>query len=113
MRNLSKKFWGKMVLALPVGVLALFVLVSSAVAWGETEVDLSRLDSATSGTIVVDLMVEEVSDLYGAEFRLKYDPAVLAVLDSQPDQPGVQIEPGQLLPVNQGFVVMNEANPNE
>src|SRR5688572_15049500 len=113
MRSLSKKFWGKMAFASPVGVLALFVLVSSALAWGETQVYLSRLDSAAPGTIVVDLMVEDVSDLYGAEFRLKYDPAVLAVLDSQPNQPGVQIEPGQLLPVNQGFVVMNEANPND
>jgi hypothetical protein len=113
MRSLSKKFWGKTALALPVGILALFSLVSSASAWGETQVYLSRLDSAAPGTIVVDLMVEDVSNLYGAEFRLKYDPAVLAVLDSQPNQPGVQIEPGQLLPVNQGFVVMNEANPND
>jgi hypothetical protein len=61
--------------------------------------------------VTVEVQAENVSDLYGLELHLKYDPAMLEIQDSQADQAGVQIEPGTLLPVNQGFVVANQADP--
>jgi hypothetical protein len=67
---------------------------------------MEKVDSA-AGTLVVDVIAAEVTDLYGVEFRLNYDPAVLSILDAQPDQEGSQIEPGTMLPVEQGFVVLN------
>lgn len=106
---MHKKRSTKIALALLVGVLSTLAATSLAFAWGETQVYLEKLNS-TPETLTVDLMVEDVSDLYGAEFQVSYDPAVLAVLDARPQEEGVQIEPGQLLPVDQGFVVMNQAD---
>lgn len=68
---------------------------------------------STADTLVVDVMAENVTDLYGLELHLKYDPAILAAQDTKADQTGVQIEPGALLPVAQGFVVTNQANQSE
>jgi hypothetical protein len=106
---MNKKLSTKITLALLVSVLSTLAVTSLALAWGETQVYLEKLNS-TPETLTVDLMVEDVSDLYGAEFQLRYDPAVLAVLDARPEEEGVQIEPGQLLPVDQGFVVMNQVD---
>jgi hypothetical protein len=54
-----------------------------------------------------------VTDLYGAEFRLTYDPQVLSAQDLKADQDGVQVEVGTLLPSDQGFVVANTADDAE
>jgi len=58
----------------------------------------------------VDLTIEKVSELYGAQLHLKFDPEVLEVIDADPTQTGVQIEPGTL-PVPD-FVVQNTADNN-
>jgi hypothetical protein len=58
-------------------------------------------------------MAENVTNLYGLEVHLKYDPAVLEAQDVKADQEGVQIEPGALLSVDNGFVVANQVNPAE
>jgi hypothetical protein len=58
-------------------------------------------------------MAENVTDLYGLELHLKYDPAVLEAQDGKTDQEGLQVEPGTLLPVSQGFIVANQANQAE
>jgi hypothetical protein len=65
------------------------------------------------GRLVVDVMAENVTDMYGAEFRLRYDPAVFAVQDADPNREGIQIEPGALLPADKGFVVANQVNEAE
>lgn len=56
----------------------------------------------------VDLAIEQVSGLYGAEVHLKFDPMVLEVVDADPDQGGVQIQAGTL-PIPD-FVVLNSAD---
>jgi hypothetical protein len=63
------------------------------------------------GTLTLDVLIKDVANLYGAEFKLIYDPAILAARDANPDQTGVQLEAGPLLPATQGFVVANLANP--
>ena len=63
--------------------------------------------------LIVDIMAENVTNMYGAEFRLKYDPAVLRVVDALADKDGVQILPGSLLPADKGFVVANQVNEAE
>jgi len=73
----------------------------------------ARPVDAPDNTVVVDIIAENVTDLYGAEFRLTYDPAVVAVQDFKPEQDGVQIEAGTLLPSNQGFVVANQVDEVE
>jgi hypothetical protein len=49
--------------------------------------------SGTVGEVVsVDLYVENVLDLYGADVRLSFDPAFLQVVDADPAVSGVQIQ---------------------
>lgn len=66
--------------------------------------------ASTEGSLTVDVVAENVAEMYGAEVRLKYDPAVLSIQDADSQQDGLQIEAGNLLPVNQGFTVMNKAD---
>jgi len=91
---------------------ALFFTASQTLAQNGTRVYLRPVEGPEGG-LTVEVMAENVTDLYGAEFKLKYDPAVLAVQDSQPDQEGVQVEAGTFLPADQGFVVANQADPAE
>ena len=56
---------------------------------------------------------DNVTDMYGAEFQLKYDPAMLAVQDAEPEKDGLQIAPGTLLPPNKGFIVANKVDEIE
>jgi hypothetical protein len=67
--------------------------------------------SVDGPVVTVEVMAENVTDLYGAEFTLVYNPAEVMVVDANPQQEGVQITGGQLLPPQQGFVVVNKADP--
>lgn len=90
-------------------LLALFAAAPLALAQSGARLYFQPVESA-NGVLTVDVMAENVTDLYGLELHLKYDPAVLEIQDSQADQNGVQIQAGTLLPVNQGFVVANQAD---
>jgi hypothetical protein len=63
---------------------------------------------AVGETVVVNLYIQDVVNLYGADIRLRFDPALLEVQDAAPAQPGVQIQPlsGFLLP---NFVIKKKA----
>lgn len=95
-------------------VLCLLTLLGASATWADTgaRVYLQPVP-AESGLVAVDVMAENVIDLYGLELHLKYDPAVLEAQDGKSDQEGVQVEPGALLPVDQGFVVANKADQGE
>lgn len=68
---------------------------------------------APAGQLAVDVIAENVTNMYGAEFRLKYDPTKLAVKDENANQEGVQIAPGTLLSPDRGFIVANDVNESE
>jgi flagellar basal body-associated protein FliL len=112
MENLKKNFTVKLTASFLIVILLLTVTTALALAQSGARVYLNTVE-AVDNTLVVDVMAENVTDLYGAEFRVKYDPAVVAVQDVKPDQAGIQIETGELLPSNQGFVVANETNEAE
>ena len=61
-------------------------------------------------TTSVDLRIEGVSNLYGADVRLRFDPMVLQVVDDDPIRPGTQIQPGDFPDTSQGYVVLNSAD---
>jgi len=90
----------------------LLTLTSLALAQGGARVYLQPVES-TDKTLTVEVMLENVNDLYGAEFQLAYDPAVLAVADLNTQQDGIQIETGTFLPADKGFVVANKVNPEK
>jgi hypothetical protein len=60
-------------------------------------------------TLSVDIYVENVSGLYGADIQLLFDPVAAQVVDADPNMPGAQIQPlaGFLSP---DFVIRREAN---
>ena len=49
------------------------------------------------GTGTTGILVEDVTDLYGFEFEITFDPTILEVVDADPDEEGVQIQPGDFL----------------
>jgi hypothetical protein len=60
-------------------------------------------------TFTVEVWVEEVTDLYGADIRLQFNPAAFQVVDANPSQPGVQITVLSDL-LKPGFVIHHEAD---
>lgn len=94
------------------GLIVLGLTTSPAMAQTRAAVQLQLVEE-TTGQIKVDIVAENVTDLYGAEIRLAFDPAVLAVQDADPDRADVQIQPGDLLPLAQGFPVANNVNTTE
>ncbi len=60
------------------------------------------------GQVVIDIYIQDVQALYGADIRLSYDPAVLAVQDANPALSGVQVQPLSSF-LKPDFVVRNKA----
>jgi hypothetical protein len=108
----SNKIYSFKIACLSIILLALLAAAPLTLAQNGTRLYFQPVESA-NGTVTIEVMAENVTDLYGLELRLKYDPAILEIQDSQADQQGTQIEAGALLPVNQGFVVANQANQAE
>lgn len=108
----SNKLFSFKIACLSVILLALFALAPLAQAQTGTRVYLQPVESA-NGLLTVEVRAENVTNLYGLEVHLKYDPALLEIQDSKTDQEGIQVEPGTLLPVNQGFVVANQADQGQ
>lgn len=102
----------KLTFAVVVAIISLMAIFSLALAQASAKVYPQQAE-AGGQSLVVDIMAENVTSMYGAEFRVKYDPAVLRVVDAIADQDGVQILPGNLLPADQGFVVANQVNEAE
>ncbi len=59
--------------------------------------------------IMVEVWVENITNLYGADVRLTFDPAKLTVVDADPARPGVQVTPRADL-LSPDFVVRREAD---
>ncbi len=60
--------------------------------------------------LVVNVQVEDVADLYGADIQLTYNPDQLGVRDDNPRLEGVQIAPGPLLAFDDRFVATNRVD---
>jgi len=60
--------------------------------------------------LTVELKLEDVSNLYGADVQLSFDPNILEVVDAVPGKAGVQIVPGTFLDPAQGEVAQNVAD---
>jgi hypothetical protein len=73
----------------------------------------SNPDSVFVGdTVESEVLLSNVSNFYGIEFFLTYDPSVLQVVDADPDKAGVQIALGGLFPTDQHTVGVNEVDTN-
>jgi hypothetical protein len=83
-----------------------------ALAQGRTQVYILPPTEVlvTGQPVTVDVIAEGVSNLYGAEIHLRFDPNTLRLEDADPQQDGVQLIPGSLLDPSQGFVVANRSD---
>ncbi len=63
-------------------------------------------------TVAVEIRISNVSNLFGADVRLTFDPDVLEVVDANSLVPGVQIAPGNFPDISggRGFVAENSVN---
>ena len=61
--------------------------------------------------VEVPVEVRDVQDLYGVDLEIRFDPAILAVEDANPDQPGVQPALGTFL--DAGLTLFNEVDNDE
>ena len=80
------------------------VLIVGKPAAAAPQATIVRCDPATvagplGGTIDIDIYVENVVELYGADVRLGFDPAVLEVVDAEPD-PDAEVDPIQITPLD-------------
>jgi hypothetical protein len=57
----------------------------------------------------VNVRVENVRDLYGIDTRLRFNPAILEVVDANAGAPGIQVKPGDWLPPST-HIVTNQAD---
>ncbi|HDQ74172.1 MAG TPA: hypothetical protein ENN19_19070 [Chloroflexi bacterium] len=72
-------------------------------------VDLQLPEGGTGETEVrIDVM--DASNLYGVEFEMTFDPALLQVVDADPSTDGVQIALGPLFPSDQHSVGINQVD---
>lgn len=94
---------------LAVGVCAL----ASRPAWAYTAPSVVVYPAggaySTGQFIHVQVWVENVTDLYGADVQLAFDPAAFQVQDANPSAPGVQIKLRSDF-LQPGFVLHREAN---
>ena len=60
-------------------------------------IDPPSSEVAVGATTTVDVRINNVSGLYGAEMHLTFDPLVLEVVDADEGTAGVQIQPGPFL----------------
>jgi hypothetical protein len=68
----------------------------------------SSLQVAVGETIDVAVAVENVTGLYGFDIAVGFDPAVVEVVDFDPDLEGIQVALGLFL--DPGFVIFNQAS---
>jgi LysM repeat protein len=93
--------------------LLLAMLFSAPVGYSlaqDTAVLISPATSevAVGSTTTVDIRIENVADMYGAEVHLNFDPALLEVVDADADMDGVQIQSGAFL--SPDFVAQNNVD---
>lgn len=111
--TLILKRWGIVLLALT-SLLVVFFLFSApeatALSPNATTITLYRPNTEIYGceTVDVEIWINDVSDLYGADVRLAFDPAIIEVVDADPNKAGVQITDGDFL--QNTFVAQNEAD---
>ena len=100
--------WSLLIAAL----LLLFALIAAPAAAAQSgtvlRTDPPAISLAPGAETSVALRFEEVEGLYGLEIHLTFDPALVEVVDADPDQAGVQIAAASWW--QDGFVAANVAD---
>ncbi len=106
--TLSPRHWIRLALLLA-------VLLALPVRYGAADGTMVVIDPpgravAVGGTTTFNIRIENVTNLFGAEVHLKFDPPTLVqVVDADPATAGVQIQPGTFLAAT--FTAQNSVDP--
>jgi hypothetical protein len=79
-------------------------------ALADLRVSPSSSTVAPGEWVTVTVALDDVEDLYGADVRLSFNPALLQALDADPSQSGLQVRHGDLLDARQGIVLRDAAD---
>jgi len=89
---------------LTIACLVLSFLGSSkpaTISWADepttVSIDPASQEILVEETATTDVLVENVTDLYGFEFEVTFDPTLVEVVDADPVRAGIQIQPGDFL----------------
>lgn len=88
-------------------------VLATTLKQGDTEVTVSpaTTELACGEQGQVDILINDVTDLYGVDLIITFDPAVVKVVDSDPG-PGINVRPGNFPDVSggQGSIQFNAAD---
>jgi hypothetical protein len=73
-----------------------------------------RIDSASNvqvnSEVTLAINLENITDMYGLEIKLAFNPAILQVQDDKPGTVGMQIQPGEFPSPESYFIAQNAAD---
>lgn len=88
--------------------LCLFFALPAAAAGPTVTFSPSPLESPAGQTVPLAVRITDVQGLYGFEMQFKFDPAVVEVIDADPNAAGIQLLPGDFLALD--MLVHNQAD---
>ncbi len=109
MRN---RFWGWLRVVLAISMLAALPSASGAADTLVTHLRVLPADGSyrADAPLTVEVYVQDVIDLYGADVQLRYDPTLFQVRDADPARPGIQVVIHNEL-LYPDFLLHGEADP--
>lgn len=108
MQQLSSKLRRSALILVGCWGLIVWVAVPVAAPGATMWLDPATLDLAPGDVGMLEIRVDNIVQLAGAEVHLTFDPALLEVVDAEPSTEGVQIAHGDFL--SPDFVVQNSAD---
>ena len=89
-------------------VAALWLALPAAAAAPIVSLGTGVLEVPVGQTVPLPVSVADIQDLYGIDFHLRFDPAVVQVADADPSTSGVQVAEGDFLSAD--YVAQNEVD---
>lgn len=92
--------------------LAWLMSFATVMAAEDSRLSLSveNLNLTVGEETTVDLLVENMPQVYGADVQLTFDPQVLEVVDADKQLAGVQVQAGDFIDIEQGFPLRNQVD---
>lgn len=99
---MDKHIWRSRWIGAVLTIIILGILTRGAFAQSGPQIKLvpNTITVSVGQTLDMTVEVENVTNLYGIEWTLTFNPNLLEVVDANPDKPGVQIATGGFFPPN-------------
>ncbi len=100
---MKRKIWRLLGIILSLLAITIGGLSYPAFAQGGTVVNIVPTSTSVhvGDIVLVEVQIQNVSDLFGLELHINFDPTILEVADANPDQAGIQVGHGNFLSPDQ------------